>query len=62
MVIILKVIFLAYQRNLGFIVFMLLIFNEEADTVSIKKLLYIGESQDINDRIENHEKWKKWKK
>ena len=36
------------------------LFNKEADTVSLKKLLYIGESQDVNDRIKNHEKWKKW--
>lgn len=31
-------------------------------TVSIAKLVYIGESGDIHDRVTNHELWPAWKK
>lgn len=31
-----------------------------ARTVSIRKLLYIGESEDIHDRVSNHERRKDW--
>jgi len=30
--------------------------------VSIKKLIYIGESENVNDRIANHEKLPDWEK
>ena len=30
-------------------------------TVSLKKLIYIGESNDVNDRISSHEKLPDWK-
>ena len=32
------------------------------DTVTITKLIYIGESANVNERIANHEKWPIWKK
>lgn len=36
--------------------------NETEKTVSIKKLIYIGESGDVKARIANHEKFNDWKK
>ena len=30
------------------------------DTVNLRKLLYIGESDNVRDRIGNHEKWDAW--
>ena len=30
------------------------------DTVTLTKLIYIGEANDVNDRISNHEKRSKW--
>jgi len=37
--------------------------KDEPDTVSLHKLIYIGEAGDINDRINKpHEKWDDWKK
>jgi len=36
--------------------------NTAENTVSLKKLIYIGESENVNDRIKNHEKWDDWKK
>jgi len=32
------------------------------DTVTLNKLIYIGEAEDVNDRISNHEKWPEWRK
>jgi len=37
------------------------VYNQQDDTVSLKKLIYIGESDDVNDRIQNHEKYDIWK-
>lgn len=37
-------------------------YNKEKNTVTINKLIYIGESVDVNNRIANHEKWSDWKK
>ena len=34
--------------------------NKEEKTVSIKRLIYIGESEDVNNRISGHEKWDDW--
>jgi len=31
-------------------------------TVSISKLIYIGEAEDVSKRISNHEKWPLWRK
>ena len=36
--------------------------NANEKTVSIKKLIYIGESEDVNDRVSAHEKLPDWKK
>ncbi len=38
------------------------VFNESEKTVSIKNLIYIGESENVNERIKNHEKFSEWKK
>ena len=37
-------------------------FNREKKTVSLHKLIYIGESENVRNRIKNHEKWDDWKK
>ena len=36
--------------------------NVQEKTVAIHKLIYIGESENVNQRIANHEKQKEWKK
>ena len=36
--------------------------NEIQGTVSLDKLIYIGEAEDVQDRIANHEKWPEWRK
>ncbi len=38
------------------------LYNENAKTVDLKRLLYIGESADVQDRVKNHEKWPDWRK
>lgn len=35
--------------------------NQAKKTVSLKKLIYIGESADVKSRIANHEKMNDWK-
>jgi excinuclease UvrABC nuclease subunit len=30
--------------------------------VILGRLLYIGEAEDVNQRVKNHEKWQEWKK
>lgn len=35
--------------------------NTNQSTVSLKRLLYIGEAADVQDRVQNHEKWQKWR-
>ncbi len=37
-------------------------FNKEKDTVTVNKLIYIGESDKLRDRISSHEKYDDWKK
>jgi hypothetical protein len=37
-------------------------YNQQADTVSLKKVIYIGEAENVNDRIAKHEKWPLWRK
>jgi len=34
--------------------------NRQANTVSIRKLLYIGEAENIRSRVSGHERWKDW--
>ena len=36
--------------------------NASAGTVTIRKLIYIGESQNVRDRISKHEKWNDWRR
>lgn len=36
-------------------------YNQDAKNVTIHKLLYIGESHNVNDRIDNHERLSDWK-
>lgn len=37
-------------------------FDEQEKTVSLKELIYIGKADDLNDRINGHEKWNEWRK
>ena len=37
-------------------------YDKEANTVSIRKLLYIGESQDVKTEVSNNKKWDDWRK
>jgi hypothetical protein len=37
-------------------------YNPQASTVSLLKVIYIGESADVNARIINHEKWPFWRR
>lgn len=36
--------------------------NVSQGTVTIHRLLYIGEAIDVNDRVKNHEKWNEWRR
>ena len=36
-------------------------YNVQAKTVSLNKLIYIGEADNVQDRIANHEKYDDWK-
>jgi len=38
--------------------------KEEKGTVTLKKLIYIGEAENVNERLSNHkhEKWSEWQK
>jgi excinuclease UvrABC nuclease subunit len=35
--------------------------NKSESTVTLDRLIYIGEAEDVQDRIANHEKWPKWR-
>jgi len=35
-------------------------YDKKAGSVSLKKLIYIGEAQNLRKRIANHEKWEDW--
>ena len=37
-------------------------YDAQQRTVSLKKLIYIGEAVNIRDRVDGHEKWDKWKR
>ncbi|MCK5677030.1 MAG: hypothetical protein KAH72_00950 [Flavobacteriaceae bacterium] len=37
-------------------------YNQSDDKVTLHRLIYIGESENVNDRIQNHEKYNEWKK
>ncbi len=34
--------------------------NRQENTVSIRKLLYVGEAADIRGRVSSHERWQDW--
>lgn len=34
--------------------------NAGNNTVALAKLIYIGESENVRDRIADHEKWREW--
>jgi hypothetical protein len=36
-------------------------YNSDRDTISIRRLIYIGEAEDVRDRIKKHEKKPEWK-
>jgi len=36
-------------------------YNAMTDKVALDKLIYIGEADDVQDRIANHEKWSEWR-
>lgn len=35
--------------------------NTQAKTVTLKRLLYVGEAANVQDRVANHEKWPDWR-
>ena len=35
--------------------------NTAAGTVSLNRLLYIGEAENVRDRVQGHEKWPEWR-
>ena len=37
-------------------------YNATSKTVSIKRLIYIGEAENIQTRVANHEKWDQWRR
>lgn len=37
-------------------------YHGETETVSLRELLYVGESSDVRDRLANHERLKDWKR
>ena len=37
-------------------------YNEPQSTVTLDKLIYIGEAGDVRDRIANHERWPEWRR
>ncbi|MGD0005001.1 MAG: GIY-YIG nuclease family protein [Anaerolineaceae bacterium] len=36
------------------------VYNTQANTVSLQKLIYIGEAEDVHSRISNHDKQEDW--
>jgi len=37
-------------------------YNQTERTVTLDKLIYIGEAENVNDRISKHAKWPEWRK
>lgn len=37
-------------------------FNQQNDKVNLHQLIYIGESDNVNTRIQNHDKYDEWKR
>lgn len=38
------------------------VYDAQGKTVSLKKLIYIGESENVNERLANHEKLPDWQR
>ena len=36
--------------------------NKKEHTITLRRLLYVGEGTNVNERIKNHEKWEEWKR
>lgn len=36
-------------------------YNETSDAVTLDKLIYIGEAENVRERIDGHEKWPEWR-
>lgn len=52
---------LGVPANSGVYLVYVCTYNEPRDTVTLAKLVYIGEAGDVRGRIDNHEKWPKWR-
>lgn len=37
-------------------------YNPSNDTATLNRLLYIGESENVRNRVTNHEKWQTWRR
>ena len=37
-------------------------YNQQTDKLTLNRLIYIGESDNVNKRIQNHEKYDEWKR
>ena len=37
-------------------------YNPQEKTVSIRKLVYIGEAANVNERVSAHERWQDWER
>jgi excinuclease UvrABC nuclease subunit len=37
-------------------------YNSEEGTVSLRRVISIGEADNVKDRIKNHEKWPEWRR
>ena len=37
-------------------------FDSGQQTVSLNRLLYIGDAADVRDRVKNHDRWQDWKR
>lgn len=36
-------------------------YNSSSDTVTLIRLIYLGEAENMRDRVKNHEKWSRWR-
>jgi hypothetical protein len=37
-------------------------YNSEGNTVSLRRIIYVGEADNVNDRVKKHEKWPEWRR
>jgi len=38
------------------------VYNAATNTVDLRRLIYIGEAENVNERLVNHEKWPTWRR